>query len=39
MEEDKPACYPSYKIHAKATVAAVAVAVVVEDEDEYADNA
>ena len=41
MDADKPACYPSYKIHAKAaaTATAVAAAAAAEDEDEYADNA
>jgi hypothetical protein len=41
MDADKPACYPSYKLHAKAAAAAAAVAAAAaaEDEDEYADNA
>jgi len=41
MDADKPACYPSYKIHAKAAAAAAAVAAAAaaEDEDEYADDA
>ena len=45
MSADKPACYPSYKTHAKAAAAAALVAAAapaadaVEDEDEYADDA
>ena len=41
MDADKPACYPSYKLHAKAAAAAAAVAAAAaaEDEDEYVDDA
>ena len=43
MQADKPACFPSYKVYAKAAAAAAeaaaAVAAAAEDEDEYDDNA
>ena len=45
MDADKPSCFPSYKVHAKAAATAAAAAVAAaaaaaaEDEDEYVDNA